>query len=85
MTKFLFKVFSIYFFTYSVLYADSLKNINISGNDRISSQTIEMFTNVSVGDELDQNDVNKILKNLYKTNFFNNLKLNFKSNFKNFC
>jgi len=77
MTKFLFKVFSIYFFTYSVLYADSLKNINISGNDRISSQTIEMFTNVSVGDELDQNDVNRILKNLYKTNFFNNVKVEF--------
>ena len=56
MTKFIFKVFSIYFLIYSVLYADTLKDINISGNERISSQTIEMFANVSVGDELNQND-----------------------------
>ena len=28
-----------------------LKNINVDGNDRISNETIQMFSNVNIGDE----------------------------------
>ena len=46
------------------------KEINIEGNQRISSDTIKMFSGVSVNDDLLDNDLNQILKKLYNTNFF---------------
>ena len=61
----------IFFYIFSTpLKADVIKDINIKGNDRISSETIKMFAGVSKNDDLSENDLNKILKDLYNTNFF---------------
>ena len=50
--------------------AEVVKEIKIEGNKRISSETIKMFADVSINDDLSENDLNQILKKLYKTNFF---------------
>ncbi len=55
----------------SCLRAEIIDKINIEGNERISTETIKMFADVSIGDDLSDNDLNKILKKLYNTNFFN--------------
>ena len=54
----------------SILRAEVINKINIEGNNRISSQTIEMFSGVSISDNVTEVDLNNILKRLYNTNFF---------------
>ena len=54
----------------SILQAEVIEKIDIQGNKRISSETIRMFAAVSTGDDLFENDLNEILKNLYNSNFF---------------
>ena len=62
------------------LFADIVKKIEIIGNERISEQTIIVFSEISLNQELNKNDLNKILKDLYETNFFNDVKILFNDN-----
>ena len=52
-----------------------LKNINVDGNDRISNETIQMFSNVNIGDDLSEKDLNNILKEIYDTNYFEDVSI----------
>ena len=74
MSKPLYKIFLfIIFFSLtfsSWVKAEQIQKIDIVGNERISIETIKMFSGVSINDDLSQNDLNEILKKLYKTNFF---------------
>ena len=54
----------------SWLRAETIKKIDVEGNQRISSETIKMFAGVSDSDDLTETDLNLILKKLYNTNFF---------------
>ena len=75
MFKLIYKTFLIFIFSFfilnSLLKAEIINNINIEGNKRISEETIIMFADVSINDELSDKDLNVILKKLYDTNFFN--------------
>ena len=53
----------------SILKAEIINKIEIEGNNRISSETIKMFSGVSIKDDLSDNDLNKILK-IYMTQIF---------------
>ena len=53
----------------SILKAEIVNKIEIQGNIRISDETIKMFSGVSIKDDLSDNDLNRILKNLYESNF----------------
>ena len=55
--------------------SEEINEIVVNGNDRVSKDSIRMFANVNIGDDVDQNDLNIILKNLYETNFFKNITL----------
>ena len=61
------------------LYADIVKKIEILNNDRITDETIEIFSSVSVNDQLSIDDLNNILKNIYDTGFFNDVKVLFEN------
>ena len=61
--------FSFFIFS-SLLRAEIIQSINVEGNKRISQETIIMFADVSIKDELSEKDLNEILKKLYNTNFF---------------
>ena len=80
------KPFYIFFiilnFTVTISSAEVIKSFKIEGNERISNDTIIMFTNVSVGTDINSNDLNIILKNIYDSNFFNYIKF-YSDNF--FC
>ncbi len=52
------------------LKAEMVTEINIKGNERISTETIKMFADVSINEDLSEDDLNRILKKLYETNFF---------------
>ncbi len=77
-----FKIFLIIFFLLSFKYlnAEIVKKIEIIGNDRISKDTIQMFSTVSIKDNIDEDDLNSILKNLYETNFFDDVSIKFENN-----
>ncbi len=60
-----------------------IKKIKISGNERISNETILMFATISVGDDIDDDKVNKILKQLYESGFFSDVNIQFDENILN--
>ena len=63
--------------------SDIIEKINIEGNQRISSNTIILFTEVNIGQEITDNDLNPILKNLYNTSYFNDVRISLKNNILN--
>ena len=60
--------------------AEILKEFEVIGNDRISTETIKIFSKVSINENLDEGTLNEILKNLYNTGFFKNINMSFKDN-----
>ena len=58
-------------------FSTTLNKIEVSGNDRISDETIKLFISANINDDIDDNKLNKILKDLYETNFFKNVSLKF--------
>ena len=63
--------------------AEIVKNVKIEGNNRISSETIKVYGEINIGDDYSSFDINQILKNLYKTNFFEDVKISLTSNVLN--
>ena len=55
------------------VFAEILKEIKVSGNDRLSTATIINFSELDLGENISENDLNNSLKKLYKTNFFKNI------------
>ena len=58
---------------------DILNKIEITGNDRISDETIELFISINIKDNLNEVKINEILKDLYKTNFFKDVTVKFEN------
>ncbi len=75
--KFLTLLFAINFFIYNSALSEQLKSINIVGNDRLADETIILFSNLKIGDDIDSNIINNTFKNLFQTNYFKDLKINF--------
>ena len=84
MIKLFCKIFLlIIFFNLIVIkqvFPEPLKKIEIIGNERIPNETIEMFTSVSINDDIDNDKINNILKELYGSGFFSNVNVNFDNN-----
>ena len=74
------KVIIFYIFFLTCVYSEIIDKISINGNDRISNKTIQMFANIELKDEISNNKINQILKDLYETNFFENVKVQFENN-----
>ena len=62
------------------VFSEIVKQIEINGNERVSDETIIMFSKVSINDDLKSQDLNNIIKNIFKSNFFNDVFLSFKNN-----
>ena len=67
------KIFIIFIFLFQPVFADILKKIDVIGNQRISNETVIMFSGVNINDTVTNNQLNDILKNLYDSNFFENV------------
>ena len=57
--------------------SEIIKKIEIYGNERVSDQTIVIFSNLKVGDDIKTNDLNISLKEIYNTNYFEDVKMSF--------
>ena len=72
------KKFNIFFIIFLVLIsfnakASTLQEIIVQGNNRIPTETIKMFSNVNIGQNINEISINKILKDLYDTYYFENV------------
>ena len=63
--------------------AEIIKSISVNGNERISDETIIIFSKINIDDDLTLNDLNNIINNLYETDFFKNVSVNFVNNILN--
>ena len=75
--SFLLKILSISFFLTTTVFSAVVEKFIIDGNKRISDETVIMFSNVSLKDEISNKKINLILKDLYKTNYFENVNVSF--------
>ena len=73
MLKKLISLIFISLFYFNFAYSEIVKKIDITGNERVNSETIKVFGGFKIGDTLDDQDLNEILKKLYETNFFENI------------
>ena len=70
-------VFNLIFLSFS--FSEIVKKIQITGNSRISDETILMFSGINEGKNFTNSMLNKILKNLYDSNFFSNVSVQFEN------
>ena len=75
MFNLFFKLLIISILFTSTSYSEIVKKIDITGNTRITSETINVFSSVSINDNVDSNKINFILKELYSTGFFKDVKV----------
>ncbi len=59
----------------SFLSAEVINKIEIEGNERISDETVKVYGEVSLNQNIDNAKINEIIKNLYSTNFFEDIKV----------
>ena len=74
-------IFLLNFFLYQSAFSDIIKNFEIKGNFRVSNETVIMFSNLKIGDNVTKNDLNEALKNLYYTDYFKDVSINFEDGY----
>ena len=70
MLKFFIKIILISFVFLIHVNAEPVKKITVLGNERVSKDTIILFSEIALDENLSNNDLNNIVKKLYKTSFF---------------
>ncbi len=73
MFRFFLKISVIFFLLTFSLESGNFKKILINGNERISNETILVFSEIPEDHILNENSINTILKKLYQTGFFKDI------------
>ncbi len=79
MNKILLYLTAFFFFS-SLALAESVNKINISGNKRVSDETVKIYGDIDISEDISETKLDNILKNLYSTNFFKDVKVSIKDN-----
>ena len=73
-------IFFTILFGFSIFFNEAnaviIKQVEIENNKRISKETIITYGEIKLNKDYDDNEINQILKNLYDTNFFQNIEIN---------
>ncbi len=70
----LFKIVITYFFMFNFsLNAEVVNELIISGNKRVSDETIKVYGGIEIGKNYDEKDLDNIIRDLYGTEFFENV------------
>ena len=80
MFKFFIHLTILSFFLIFSSYAKNYERIIINGNERISSETILVFSEISEDQSLNENSINNILKKLYKSGYFKDVGVKIENN-----
>lgn len=76
----LFILISSFLLFISISNAEIVKDIKIDGNKRVSSETVKIYGKIELNKDYQEKDLNQILKNLYETNFFEDVKVSITNN-----
>ena len=79
MKNFFLKTIIIFIFLSTFAKSEIVKKFEISGNKRISDETVIIFSEIKLNEEITKLKLDKALKSLYKTNFFRDINLNFEN------
>ena len=79
MKKIIYLLFIFQFLTLK-LSAEIVKKIEIIGNKRVTDETVLIYGNIKKDVDYSENDLNNIIKNLYETEFFNDININLSDN-----
>ena len=74
--RFSFLILIIYFITFfNSAYAKKYSEIKVTGNERLTLETIVIFSGLNLDTDINNQDLNNAIKNLFKTNYFNDIKI----------
>ena len=76
----LFVIILLSLFGSSIAFSEVVKKIDISGNNRVSSETIKIYGDININQDYSEQDLNRILNNLFSTNFFEDVKIQLNNN-----
>ena len=80
MLKFKLFLLVILFFSAKASVAEIVNKIIVNGNDRVPTETIIMFSDIKIGNNINNNELNKIIDRIYSSNFFENISTKFDNN-----
>ena len=75
MPKIILYLISILLFLTKLSIAEVITDVKVEGNKRITKESIIVFGDIKLNTEIDNNELDLILKRLYETNFFENINL----------
>ena len=75
LKKICFFILLFFFINNPLVNATIYEEIQVEGNNRLSVETIIMFTGLNIAAEINSNDLNNSIKKLYKTNYFKDIKI----------
>ena len=73
--KLKFKVLICLLLSISYSNAQIYEEIRVNGNERLSVETIIMFSGLKIGEDIKNKDINLSIKKLYETNYFKDIKI----------
>ena len=79
MNKLIYLIVTLLFFS-SNLFAEKVSSVKISGNQRVSDETIKIYGEIEINKNYEESDINKVLNNLYSTDFFEDIKIRLEDN-----
>ena len=61
--------------SYNFAYSEILKKIDVKGNDRLAKETIILFSELNINEDIKSENLNTALKKLYDTDYFKDVKM----------
>ena len=61
-------------------YAEKINSVEIIGNEKITKDTIILFSGIKLNQDINKENLNNIIKELYSTDFFENVSASIKNN-----
>ena len=72
MIKIIFTVLVFFATMINSSFSEIIRSLEVLGNERITKETIKVYADIKLGSDYQADDINKIVKTLYSTEFFEN-------------
>ena len=77
LTKIIFFTLLIIIASTKLVFSEIIKKIEVFGNERLARETIILFSELNVNDNIYSEDLNNSFKKLFDTDYFKEVKINF--------
>ena len=66
-------VLTLIIFNINTAFPEVIKNIDVSGNERLAKETVILFSDLNVNDNINADDLNNAFKKLFETDYFKDI------------